>query len=146
LDQTSKVKILKTLYQRVEVVQIKAEMRQDALLGDGDTDISPIGHVFISLIPSCKNTDAFSGQDAGTVNSVPGKLTFPMSVSELKTFSYDFVLDGYELDLAQDPRRGAGIVLWTGNTGAAENQPRDQSIASVTWYVTVDCSGPSVLW
>lgn len=147
LDQTARARILKTIYGSVIVKSIRAEMRQDSLFGfeDGNT-LCATGHMFIGLVPSVKNTDAATGTSADVVNAVPGKFSFPMSSTELKTFSYEFDLTGYELDLAQDPRRGAGIVLWTGNSGIKKNTKDEMPIASVSWKIVVDCSEPSVLW
>jgi len=146
LSESSQVKTLRCLFAAVELISLSAEIRQDSLAGEGESEIVPSGHVYVALIPSQFNTDVMTGANAQTVNSVQNKQTFPLSGNEQNNKVFRPSLEGYELDLAQDPRRGAGPVAWLGNSGVRHAGKSNRTICTATWSMKVRCSGKSALW
>lgn len=146
ISEVPRVAVLRSMFAKVELVSVTAEVTQDTLLGDGDDELAAMGHLFIGLIPTSKNADALCGANAPTVLSVPNKQTFPMEKGAQATKTYSFELSGFELDLAQDPRRGAGPVTWVGNSGIVHRGRSARQICTVTWRFVVACSGATVLW
>lgn len=106
------------------------------------------GHAFFGLIPTAKNTEAASGTNGAVVYSVPRKVVCPLSSTVQGTVVQTLSLEGYELDLAQDPRRKQGPVAWVAHTGVTTNVKGAASTAIITttWTITVECSGEAVLW
>jgi len=138
---------LRRSFSEVVVSNVRAEVRQDALIGAESGDISSNGRVFVAIIPSGKNTDAASGTNAGTVMTVRRKQAFPLSstTQENKVLAFDLL--GFEVDVAQDPRRQQGLVAWIGNTGiVAATKGQNFPICSVTWYFDCTCSGIAASW
>jgi len=146
-----KVQALVSLFAKVELVALEAEVRQDRLIGDDPGDLKPQGHVYIGLIPTSRDTDGWTGTDADKVNAVPNKQTIPLSSVEQANRTFHFRLEGFELDLAQDPRRGAGVVCWVGNSGVqmlpfSDKKITSSPVCSVTWRLVLQCSGETALW
>jgi len=146
LAQCAKVKILRTLFAMVELVDLEVEVRQDAMIGDAENDFVPKGHIYIAVIPTIMDTDAASGASKATVDSIPFKQTFPLSAMHQNNIIFRPSLIGYELDLAQDPRRGAGPVAWMGNSGVRAVGKSSVNVCTSTWKMTFKCSGASPLW
>jgi len=149
-DHIPKVQQLKTLFGQIELLNVHAEIRQHGLVGDELGNIASNGHIFLALIPTARNTDARAGTSATVVSGVPNKQTFPLTGEGQSVKVFNFDLQGYETDLAQDPRRGQGVVLWVGNSGVSirdsKSSPANGVICSVTWRAEVRCSGSSNLW
>jgi len=141
-----KIATLKTLFASIVLSDVVAEIRQNTDVGTEDGQLVTNGHVFVAIIPTLRDTDATSGSTSQIVSSVPNKQTFPLSSSQQSNEIFNFNLKGYEIDLAQDPRRGAGPVAWLGNSGVAKNGARQLIICTCTWRVTVTCSGPTPIW
>jgi len=138
---------LKALFSEIIVSDVRAELRQDALIGPDSMDLIANGRIYAAVIPSGKNTDAASGTNADKVMSVRRKQAFPLSSVTQSNAVFSFELSGFELDLAQDPRRQQGPVAWLGNTGVqAAKKDEKFSICSVTWYFKCTCSGVAALW
>lgn len=138
---------MRRIFSEVVISNVRAEVRQDALIGTESGDVNAHGRIYVAIIPSGKNTDASSGKDANVIMQVRRKQAFPLSsvVQENKVFVFD--LTGFELDLAQDPRRQQGPVAWIGNTGITASTKGEQfSICSVTWYFDCLCSGVAANW
>jgi hypothetical protein len=138
---------MRRIFSEVVISNVRAEVRQDALIGSESGDVSAHGRIYVAVIPSGKNTDASSGKDAGTIMQVRRKQAFPLSsmTQENKVFTFD--LTGFELDLAQDPRRQQGPVAWIGNTGITSFTKGEQfSVCSITWYFDCLCSGVAANW
>lgn len=148
LDNSSRATTLKTIFSSIVVTKIECELRQDTFCGTEVGELRPQGHIYVALIPTGKNTPVATGTNLGTVTSVPNKQSFPLSSDVQASRTYQFDLNGYELDLAQDPRRNQGLVLWIGNSGviAYGTPPNPLQICSSTWRVWVECTGNSVLW
>jgi len=149
-DHIPKVQQLKTLFSEIELLNVNAEIRQHGVIGDEPGNILSNGHIFLAVIPTARNTDARAGTSSTVVSGVPNKQAFPLTGEgqSVKVFSFDLV--GYEVDLAQDPRRGQGVVLWVGNSGVSIRDLKASGtngvICSVTWRAEVRCSGSSNLW
>jgi len=143
-----RISTLNNLFASVVLTGIAAEVRQNAFVGNDAGDITAGGHIFTALIPTNRDTDAMSGATNIIVASVPNKQTFPLSSVHQNNIVFQFNLDGYELDLAQDPRRGAGPVAWMGNTGVAKtaSSATKVNICTVTWRISVTCSGTTPNW
>jgi len=145
-SEAAKVRFLRTLFAEVLLISLTAEVRQDNLIGTDPGDIQPKGHIYVGIIPSNMNTDANTGSAKGVVDSVPNKQTFPLSGDVQNNMIFKPNLLGYELDLAQDPRRGAGPVGWIGNSGVKKVGTDHVSVCTITWKMRVKCSGRSPLW
>jgi len=138
---------LKKIFSEVVISNVRAELRQDALIGTETGDIAAHGRIYVAVIPSGKNTDAASGKDAGTIMQVRRKQAFPLSSTAQENRVYSFGLTGFEVDLAQDARRQQAPVAWIGNTGiVAATKGETFSICSVTWYFDCTCSGVAANW
>jgi len=138
---------LKKNFSEIIVSNVRAEMRQDAMIGTESLEVVARGRVFVAVIPSGKNTDAASGTNPSTVLTVRRKQAFPLSstVQENKVFAFD--LTGFEVDVAQDPRRQQGLVAWVGNTGIiAAAKGETFPFVSVTWYFDCACTGIAASW
>jgi len=146
LSDFPRVSTLRSLFASVMVTNITAEMRQDTLVGEETGFLHAAGHIFVAIIPTIKDTDSGSGSTPLIVNNVPNKQTFAISSSAQSNSIFQFNLAGYELDLAQDPRRGAGPVAWLGNSGIKRRGTAEVNICTVTWRLSVACSGPTPLW
>lgn len=146
LQQVQKIKMLRNLFAKVELLDLVVEVRQDTLVGDSEGELKPLGHVYVAIIPSSMDTDAQTGAAKATIDNVPFKQTFPLSSSEQANMIFKPNLGGYELDLAQDPRRGAGPVAWLGNSGVKKSGKEHAYICTSTWRLKVRCSGSSPLW
>jgi len=147
LDQSSRVTTLKTIFSSIVVTKVQCEVRQSALIGTDDDDILSSGHIYVALIPTGKNTDAATGLNSTQVNIVPNKQSFPLSSDSQVSRVFDFDLTGYETDLASDPRRQQGVVLWIGNSGVGKvSTGPEVEILRSTWRVWLECSGNSTLW
>lgn len=146
LQNNLKVVNLKTMFGEILIRKVSCELRQDAMIGDSDGDIQSTGHVYCALIPSSKNTDTAVGTSANVVNSVPNKQAFPLSAQSQCNQVFNFDLEGYELDLAQDPRKGQGVCLYLGNSGIVSMGSSEVNLCSVTWRVELECTGSSTLW
>lgn len=139
-----RVSTLRSLFASVKLESVVAEVRQDA---DVSSDALVLGgHVFVAIIPTCKDSDAATGSTNLVVSNVPNKQTFPLSSASQNNEIFNFNLSGFEVDLAQDPRRGAGPVAWIGNSGITKSGSDHLSICTVTWRVTVACSGHTPNW
>lgn len=141
------VVILKRNFSEIIISNVRAEVRQENMIGSDSGDVFANGRVFVAIIPSGKNTDAASGTNGGVVMSVRRKQAFPLSstTQENKVFSFD--LSGFEIDVAQDPRRQQGPVAWLGNTGiTAAIKGETFPFVSVTWYFDCICSGIAASW
>jgi len=141
-----KISTLKSLFASVVVTNVVAEIRQNTMASGEDGFLNPSGHIFVGLIPTNRDSEAFSGSTALIVCSVPNKQTFPLSSTTQSNEVFNFNLNGYELDLAQDPRRGAGPVAWLGNSGVKSAGKVVLPICTVTWRISVDCAGTTPLW
>lgn len=139
-----RVSTLRSLFASVKITSIVAEVRQDSDVSDAGLVLG--GHVFVAVIPTCKDSDAMTGASSLIVSSVPNKQTFPLSSASQSNAIFNFNLNGYEIDLAQDPRRGAGPVAWLGNSGITKGGANHINICTVTWRITVDCSGHTPAW
>jgi len=148
LAQASRIVTLKTVFSSIMIARIQCEVRQGSLVGSEAGDLVPGGHIYVALIPTGKNTDAATGTSSSQVNVVPNKQSFPLSTESQMTRVFDFDLAGYELDLAADPRRQQGVVLWSGNSGVSRSTSSkvELEIIHMTWRVWLECSGNSVLW
>ncbi|QKI28859.1 hypothetical protein 2 [Solanum melongena bastro-like virus] len=147
LSDFPRVATLRSLFASVKVLSIHAEVRQDTMLSSSDGFLSAYGHVYVAIIPTNKDTDSASGATRQIVSNVPNKQTFSLSETTQMNSVFQFNLNGYELDLAQDPRRGAGPVAWLGNSGIIRNGTGEHlNICTVTWRLTVACSGATPLW
>lgn len=138
---------LKKNFSEVIISDVRCEARQDSLISDDSGGLRASGRIYIGVIPSGKNTDSASGTNAGVVMNVRRKQAFPLSsvTQENKVFQFD--LTGFEVDVAQDPRRQQGPVAWVGNTGIAAFTKGEQfSICSLTWYFNCTCSGVAATW
>lgn len=146
LSDFPRISTLRSLYASVIVSSVEAEVRQDTLLGEDDSAVFTRGHVFVAIIPTVKDTDSASGSTKAIVNNVPNKQTFPLSTTCQNNSIFHFNLSGYEVDLAQDPRRGAGPVAWIGNSGVVKRSEKEVQVCTVTWRLKVACSGSTPLW
>jgi len=147
LSDFAQIYVLRSLFASVVVTEVTAEARQAADVHTDPGTLRPTGHVFLAMIPSRKDTDADTGTSRDVVIKVPNKQTFPLSSNEQKNSVFNFNLLGFEVDLAQDPRRGAGPVAWIGNSGiTTATGGVAVSIATVTWRIRVSCSGSTALW
>lgn len=147
LSDFPRVATLRTLFASVMVKEITAEARQDTLLSESDENhIAVGGHIFVALIPTNKDTDSASGSTSVIVNNVPNKQTFALSSMNQANSIFRFNLTGFETDLAQDPRRGAGPVAWIGNSGVKRLGKTEKPVCTVTWRLVVTCSGETPLW
>lgn len=138
---------LRRNFSEVVVSNVRAEVRQDALIGPESGDLAANGRIFVAVIPSGKNTDASSGTNPATVMAVRRKQAFPLSsaTQENKVMAFDLL--GFEVDVAQDPRRQQGLVAWIGNTGiVASTKGQTLAICSVTWYFDCTCTGIAASW
>lgn len=143
-----RISTLKSLFASVMVEHIEAEVRQNSMEGTEEGQIQCLGHIYVAIIPTNKDADHSSGSSNAIVNNVPNKQTFPISSVSQMNSVFQFNLKGYELDLAQDPRRGAGPVAWLGNSGITKTGEKSASktIATATWRLKVRCSGSTPLW
>lgn len=142
-----RISTLRSLFASVIVQRVVAEARQDTLASDDQEGmVSPSGHIYIAIIPTIKDTDSATGSTGVIVNNVPSKQTFPLASNVQSNVTFSFNLTGFEVDLAQDPRRGAGPVAWIGNSGVKRNGKIEVPICTVTWRISVACSGPTPLW
>jgi len=141
-----RVSVLKSLFASVVLRSVVCEVRQMADVGTEDGDVITDGHLFVAIIPTLKDTDSFSGAAQQIVINVPNKQTFPLSSSEQANRVFHFNLNGYEMDLAQEPRRGAAPVACVGNSGITKAGNAHVNIASITWKITVACQGNTPLW
>lgn len=149
LSDFPRISTLKKMFASIKVLKISAEARQSVLLGDDALDVQPSGHLFLAIIPSVFDTDNATGGTRQVVANVPNKQNFPLSGNGQNLQTFDFKLDGYELDLAQDPRRGAAPVAWIGNTGflvGKADKGVNVTLASITWRLKVEVSGTTPLW
>lgn len=138
---------LKRNFSEIIVTNVRAEVRQEHLLGTDSLEVSANGRVFVAVIPSGKNTDAASGTNGSTVMSVRRKQAFPLSSTIQENKVYAFDLTGFETDVAQDPRRQQGLVAWLGNTGiTAAVKGETFPFVSVTWYFDCVCTGIAANW
>jgi len=138
---------LKKSFSEIIVTNVRAEVRQDSLLGTDSLDVTSSGRVFVAVIPSGKNTDAASGTNASTVMSVRRKRVFPLSSTIQESKEYKFNLTGFETDVAQDPRRQQGLVAWLGNTGITAAVKGETFVfVSVTWFFDCECTGIAAIW
>jgi len=137
---------LKEMYATIELTSLSCDVIQSTMVGDDATDLVVNGTCFLGLVPTAKDTEAASGTNAATIISVPKKHAFPLSGTDQVVRTFVFDLKGYELDLAQDPRRGQGPVLWIGNTGVGSSGTNIAPIMTVIWKGSVTCSGSSSLW
>jgi len=141
------VQTLKQMYASVELVELACDVVQATLGGSVKSTLHLGGVVFVGLIPSGKDTEVDSGTNTATVMGVPRKHPIQISTTEQTVKSFVLDLKGYEVDLAQDPRRQQGPVFWIGNTGVgtfagAEPLP----IINVIWKGKFRASGASSLW
>lgn len=143
-----RISTLKTLFASVKMTHVVAELRQSTNVGSEDGELHLGGHIYIAIIPTSRDTDAATGGTDVVVQNVPNKQTFPLSSSQQSNEIFNFKLDGYELDLAQDPRRGAGPVAWVGNSGVSKvgKVTGQLPICVITWRITVQCSGVTPVW
>lgn len=146
LDTSARASTLKTIFSSIMVQRIQCEARQSTTIGSENHEINPNGNVFVALIPTGRNTEVQTGTNSATVKAIPNKQTMPLSSVLQEARTFDFDLSGFELDLACDPRRQQGLVLWIGNTGVTSNSGTPVEIVSTTWRIWVKCSGNSTLW
>jgi hypothetical protein len=149
LSDFPRVSTLKKMFASIKVIKVTAEARQCVLLGDDTLDVQSTGHIFLAIIPSVFDTDNQTGGTPQTVANVPNKQNFPLSSGGQNVQTFSFKLDGYELDLAQDPRRGAAPVAWIGNTGFTVSKVQKGikvPLATITWRLEVEVSGTTPLW
>jgi len=146
LSQCPKMKNLKSLFAKVELTALEVEVRQDSLAGDGESELALKGHVYVAIIPTLMDTDVLSGSSKAVIDGIPFKQTFPLAVTHQSNVVFRPSLRGYELDLAQDPRRNAGPVAWMGNSGVKPGGKVHMNICTATWRMTLSCSGESPLW
>lgn len=146
VDQVPRIRTFKTMFSSIVLTKVTCHVRQANLVNEDG--LTTQGHLYFALIPSAKNSDAATGTSPSVVDGVPNKQTFPLSNVSQSVADFGFDLSGYETDLAQDPRRGQGVVLWAGNTGVqASSGSSDNMLAAVvTWRMVVECSGSSTLW
>jgi len=146
VDQVPRIKVFKTMFSSIRLTSVECHVRQANLVSD--EGLTSTGHLYFALIPTAKNSDASTGTSPSVVDGVPNKQTFALSGTSQSVANFSFDLSGYETDLAQDPRRGQGVVLWAGNTGVqASSGSSDNILAAVaTWKFVVECSGSSTLW
>jgi len=138
---------LKKMFSEVIVSNVRVEIRQSALLGQDSGNLMALGRVFAAIIPSGKNTDSSSGTNSATVMAVRRKQAFPLSSVTQENQVLSFDLTGFEVDVAQDPRRQQGLVAWLGNTGVkAALKEQTFEICSATWYFDCTCSGVAASW
>lgn len=139
-----RIATLRSLFACVKLESVLAEVRQDCdVSADG---VVCNGHIFVAIIPTCKDSDSATGATSIVVSNVPNKQTFPLSSMQQNNSIFNFNLGGFETDLAQDPRRGAGPVAWIGNSGVAKAAEEALSICTVTWRIKVACSGFTPNW
>jgi len=148
VDMIEKVLLLRSMFSSVVVLSVRAEVRQNALIGGDADEVIPTGHLYVALIPTMKDTESSSGTDGMIILKVPRKQTFALSSVTQNNQVFDFSLEGYETDVAQDPRRGQGVVLWVGNSGINRHKGAGPHfpICTITWYIDLACSGVSTLW
>lgn len=139
-----RIATLRSLFACVKLEDVVAEVRQDSDVSSEGVVCK--GHIFIAIIPTCKDSDAATGATALVVSNVPNKQTFPLSSMQQNNSIFHFNLSGFEVDLAQDPRRGAGPVAWIGNSGVAKASDEQMPICTVTWRIRVACSGNTPNW
>jgi len=138
---------LKKHFSEIVITNVRAEVRQDNLIGSESGDVVGTGRVFVAVIPSGKNTDSASGTNGDTVMLVRRKQAFPLSSTAQQNEVFSFDLTGFETDVAQDPRRQQGPVAWIGNTGiVAAVQGENFQFVSVTWYFDCVCAGAAANW
>jgi len=147
LDSVARIAAYKTMFGSIVVEKIEAEVRQDTLAGGTNSTLCPSGHIYVAIIPSGKNTDAAAGTSADVINRVRNKQTFALSSIQQNNMLFNFDLEGFEVDLAQDPRKQQGVVLWIGNSGVTvyANQA-EKMICTATFRCTIACTGKSTLW
>jgi len=145
-DSVASIVDYKAMFASITLTGVSCEVRQSAIVGNDEGDLYTTGHIFLAIIPTGKNTDAQSGTSAEVVHAVPRKSTFPLSSGQQSVALFNFDLNGYEVDLAQDPRRQQGPVLWVGNSGVKGRGPKPVEICSMTWRLQVRCTGGSTLW
>jgi len=141
-----RISTLRSLFASVVLQDVAVEVRQNTLTGGDDGNLFSLGHIFVAIIPTNRDTDAASGASSQIVSNVPNKQTFPLSSTQQSNEVFQFNLDGYELDLAQDPRRGAGPVAWIGNSGVSYAGKTAKPICTSTWRIKVACSGSTPIW
>lgn len=142
-----RISLLRTLYASVVISNVVAEIRQNTDVGSDDGQLQTAGHIYVAVIPTSKDTDAATGGSSVIVANVPNKQTFPLSSMTQSNEIFKFNLSGFELDLAQDPRRGAGPVAWLGNSGVRKvGAGAAVLICTVTWRATVTCQGQTPVW
>jgi len=144
LASSAAVTTLKDFYTSIVLKSVEFEVSQVSLLGTEEGNIKS-GTAYYALIPSKKDTDEGSGKDRATVQKVMNKHMFPLSREEQGVRNGTFKIEGYELDLALDARRGAHPVLWLGNTTSA-SRGQDPEVIAITIRFQVECSGVSPLW
>jgi len=142
-----RIATLRTLFASVIVTNVVAEVRQNTMVDNSPGFLKVVGHVYVAVIPTVKDTDGASGSTSTIVNNVPNKQTFPLAENVQANEVFSFNLEGYETDLAQDPRRGAGPVCWVGNSGVVKAGGNvEVPICTVTWRLQITCSGATPLW
>lgn len=148
VDDCVRAKTLKTIFGSIKVDSIECEVRQETLVGPEQDDLIPSGHIFVAIIPTGKNTDVATGTTSGVILMVPNKQSFPLSAQTQTSRVFHFDITGYESDLAVEPRKQQGIVVWCGNTGVTKKPEHKANlpICTLTWRVRVSCSGNSTLW
>lgn len=141
------VQTLKKMYSRIELIEVKCDVTQATLAGNVKTTLNLGGSLFVGMIPSGKDTDIDSGTNTTTIVTVPRKKIMPLSTTEQSTREFTMDLSGYELDLAQDPRRNQGPVFWVGNSGVGIYSGSEAlPIVAIMWRGKLKCSGSSTLW
>lgn len=147
LSELSDVEVLKTIYASVKLTSVSVTVQQVWQATDADTGpVRPSGQVFFTLIPSGKNTNADVGATPQVILDVKRKVPLPLSGNKQVVVNSTFDLKGYELDLAQDPRRQASPCTWIAHTGVEGTGDVDQDICTANWKYTLECSGESVSW
>jgi len=144
---------LKKQFATVTLSSLEVDVYQTTFVGNSTSTLHCAGTVFVGLIPTGKNTNAETGQNTSTILNVPRKHAVPLSSTEQTVKTFKFNLTGYELDLAQDPRRQQGPVIWIANTGVGKYSSSDKAkvtpeltICHLIFKYSVACQGVSTLW
>lgn len=147
LSQLASIETLKTIYASIKLTAVSVVVQQVWQATDAaDGPVRPSGQVFFTLIPSGKNNNASVGATPELILGVKRKVPLPLSGNKQVVVNAAFDLKGYELDLAQDPRRQASPCTWIAHTGIEGVGDEDQDICTANWKFTVECSGESVSW
>lgn len=139
---------LRSIYASVELKTVRCVATQATLATTDTEQVGLIlsGNVWFGLVPTGRNSEIHSGGKTTTILDVRRKELLPLSSTAQNTVEKAISLEGYETDLAADPRRQQGPVFWATHTGIRAVGKEVLDVCHLHWTVVLECSGKSTLW